>query len=207
MRGLAIVSVVAGLLFGSVAASAAAIEFDLKDPKGVNSMSFTLDSELEPILGLAAGISGKITFDPDKPEATDGLVIVDAASLHTENKGMKDTLHGPDWLNVKEHPEIKFNFKKVVEAKKGDGGVFEMKVTGDFECKGKTKEMTIPVRVTYLKGKLGNRQRGLKGDLLVVRTEFTIKRSDFEIKPDMGAAVVAEEIRIFASICGTHVEK
>ena len=106
------------LATAGLARAAAAIDFDLKDPKGVNTIAFALDSELEPILGLASGITGKINFDPDKPEATDGLVIVDAASLHCENKGMKDTLHGADWLNVKQNPEIKFNFKKVAEVKK-----------------------------------------------------------------------------------------
>lgn len=191
----------------SVFASAAAIDFDLKDPKGVNTINFVLDSELEPIMGLASGISGKISFDPDDPKKTDGLVVIDAASLYTHNKGMTDTLHGPDWLNIKEHPEVKFNFKQIKEAKKTGADGYELSVVGDFECKGKTKEMTIPVRLTFLKDKLGGRMRGAKGHLLVIRTEFTVKRGDFEIKPDMGAAVVAEEIQIRAAIVGTHVEK
>ena len=39
-------------------------EFDFKDSKRVNSLSFFLDSELEPIMGVASGISGKISYDP-----------------------------------------------------------------------------------------------------------------------------------------------
>jgi len=187
-------------------ATAASIEFDLKDPKGVNTINFVLDSELEPIMGLASGITGKITFDPDDPKKTDGLVVIEAATLHTQNKGMTDTLHGPDWLDIKQHPEVKFNFKSIKDAKK-DGDSHVLSVVGDFECKGVTKEMTIPVRLTYLKDKLGGRMRGAKGHLLAIRTEFKIKRSDFGIKPDMGPAVVAEEIEIRAAIVGGHVEK
>jgi len=193
------------LVFGSLVASsalAASQEFNFKDPKSVNSVSFFLDSVVEPIMGVAAGISGTVTFDSADPKAMTGKIVVDAASLHMENKGMKDTLHGPDWLDVKKHPRIEFTFKKVTDVQSGGENVFAMTVVGDLSCKGVTKEITVPVKATYLPGKLGERTRGQSGDLMVLRSNFVIKRSDFGIKAGEGGMVVAEEIELRVSIAG-----
>lgn len=192
--------------FGSLAFGAA-LDFDFKDPKSVNAMYFLLDSEVEPIMGLASGISGSVQFDAEDPKKTSGKIVVAAESLHTDNKDMKKVLHGDDWMNVKDNPEISFTFQEVLDSKKTGDNQFELSVKGEFQCKGVTKAMTIPVRVTYQKGGLANRLRGQKGDLLILRTEFRIGRKDFGIKPDMNNTVVAEEIQIRAAIVGMHVEK
>ena len=80
-------------------------------------------------------------------------------------------------------------------------------VVGDFECKGVTKEMVVPIKITYLRGQLKKRMRRGKGDLLVLRSAFTIKRSDFGIKPDMGPDTVAEDIEVRVSIVGAARRK
>jgi len=190
---------------GSV--QAAGTEFDFKDPKGVNSISFTLDSLLEPFTGVASGIAGKVTFDPADPKATKGNISVETKSLHLENKGMKRALHGPDWLDVAKNPKIEFAIKNVTDYKSSGDNVFDLTVVGDLTCKGVTKELTVPVKVTYLAGKLGERSNKLSGDLLVVRANFAMKRKDFGIKPDMADKVVAEEIQLQVSIVGVNPKK
>lgn len=190
---------------GSVRAGGA--EFDFKDPKGVNSITFVLDSLLEPFSGVASGISGKVTFDPANPKATKGTISVETRSLHLANKGMKETLHGPDWLDVAKNPKIEFAMKEVTDYKSAGENVFELTVVGDMTCKGVTKELTIPVKATYLAGKLGDRSIKMKGDLLVLRAEFSIKRKDFGIKPDTSGQVVAEEIQLRVSIAGVSPKK
>ena len=67
---------VLGTLVTAGSVRAAGTEFDFKDPKGVNSISFMLDSLLEPFSGVASGISGKVTFDPADPKATSGPMQV-----------------------------------------------------------------------------------------------------------------------------------
>lgn len=199
-------SVLAVLLSSLLAAGArgAAKEFDFKDPKGVNTISFVLDSLVEPIMGVGAGISGTVSFDPENPKATKGKITLDASSLHVPNKGMKDTLHGSDWLDVKANPTITFEIKEVKEATPKGEGAFELTVSGDLTCKGVTKPVTTKIAATYLEGKLQERTRGAKGDLLVLRSTFAIKRADYNIKPDMGGTVVAEEIELRVSIAGGH---
>ncbi len=188
-------------------ADASAISFDFKDPKGVNAIAFILDSPLEPIMGVASGISGTVSFDPVDPKSITGRLIVQTKGLHTENKGMKDTLHGPDWLDAEKNRTIEFEFKKVVEAKTIEKDEHELTVLGELTCKGVKKELTVPVRVSYLPGRLSERLRQAKGDLLVLRSSFTIKRSDFGIKPDVGDKVVANEIELRVSIAGGAVKE
>ncbi|MDO8632660.1 MAG: YceI family protein [Phycisphaerales bacterium] len=181
---------------------AAAVSFDFKDPKSVNTIAFILDSTLEPILGVASGISGTVSFDPANPKAASGKIVVQAKSLHIENKGMQDTLHGADWLDVEKHPTIEFAFKKVAEAGSPEKDVYELTVVGDLTCKGVTKEITVPVKATFLPGRLGERNRNVKGDLLVLRSNFVMKRTDFGLKPDVPDQAVANDIELRVSIVG-----
>lgn len=199
------------IVFGALLAvgpiRAVGAEFDFKDPKGVNSISFTLDSLLEPFTGVASGISGKVTFDPADPTAMKGKIAVDTKSLHLANKGMKDTLHGSDWLDVAKNPRIEFAIKSVTDYKSAGDNVFDLTVVGDMACKGVTKELTVPVKATFLPGKLSERSNKLTGDLLVLRAEFSMKRKDFGIKPDVPGKVVAEEIQLRVSIAGASPKK
>ncbi len=183
---------------------AEALEYDLKDPKGVHNVAFVADSTLEPIMGLASGISGTLQFDPKKPKETTGRVVVEASSLHIEHSGMKRFLHGEQWLDVEEHPTIEFSFTSIKKSKKAGKGRFELKAVGEFTCKGKTKEITVPVVITHLPGKLGDRQRGADGDLVVLRSAFSISRKDYGIKPEMGSDVVADEIEVRVALVGGH---
>lgn len=198
-----------GVLSLGVAATSLAggQEFDFKDPKGVNAIVFMVDSTLEPIVGLASGVTGTVSFNPADPKTTTGTISVQAKKLHTENSGMKGSLHGTDWLDVEKNPSIDFKIKEVKEVKKEKDNAWELQVVGDFTCKGVTKALTVPVKVNYLKDKLASRTQGKEGDLLVVRSEFTIKRSDFKIKPDVSKDVVGDEIVVNVMIAGSCPKK
>ncbi|MBI4717181.1 MAG: YceI family protein [Planctomycetes bacterium] len=201
------VRLAAPLVFvGSAAALAEPLSFDFKDPKGVNTITFLLDSLLEPIAGIASGISGTVTFDPASPKSVSGKLVVAADSLHTENAQMKKVLHGPDWLDVQKHPTIEFTFKDVKEVKQTSESAWELQVAGDFTCRGATKPLSAAVRLNYLRDKLGSRLKGKNGDLLVLRSDFVIKRSDYGIKPG-GNDVVADEIQLRVSIVGSAVKE
>ena len=185
--------------------SAASADFDFQDAKGVNAIYFLLDSELEPIMGLASGITGKLSFDPAAPNATTGKIVVAANTIHFENERMTEKLFTEEWLDVQKHTEITFEFKEIKDVKSTDN-VHKMSVVGDFTCRGVTKSISAPVQATFLKDRLADRLRGQKGDLLVLRSEFSISRKDFGIKPDMSTAIVADEIRVRVLIVGAHAK-
>jgi hypothetical protein len=59
------------------------------------------------------------------------------------------------------------------------------------------------VKLTYLKDKLQQRMPGKKGDLLVVRSNFAIKRADFGINAGKGEEKVSNDIELSLSVAGS----
>lgn len=191
----------------SISALAAPLTFDFKDPKGVNNAVFKLDAPLEAINGSANGISGTVTFDPANPGATRGKILVDAASLQVPNSMMKEHLHGAQWMDVATHKEITFEAKELKNVKTSADKTTADAV-GTLTLKGVSKEVTIPITLTYLKDKLAARTNGqMKGDLLVIRANFAINRADFGINPKAPADKVAETIELTLSIAGAAPQK
>ncbi len=185
------------------AATAGEQTFDFKDPKGVNTARFTLDAPLETISGSANGVSGTLTIDPAKPEATKGSIVIDAKTLSVENAMMKEHMLGAEWLDVAKNPTISFTVSGLSDFKM-EGEKATAKVKGKFSLKGVEKDITVPATVTLLKDKLGARTGGkMQGDLMVIRTEFTIKRADYGINPKAPSDKVADDIVINLAIAGS----
>jgi polyisoprenoid-binding protein YceI len=182
---------------------AAPQSFDFKDPKGVNNAVFKLDAPLESINGTANGVSGTVQFDPANPAGLTGKIVVAADSLRVPNPMMQTHLVGKDWMDAATHKGISFEAEKVANVKT-TGNDTTADVTGQFTLRGVTKEITVPVRLTYLKDKLGARTGGkMEGDLLVIRSTFKIKRGDFGINPGAPSDKVSDEIEIVLSLAGS----
>ena len=190
----------------ATAVIAAPQTFDFKDPKGINNAGFKLDAPLESINGTASGVSGTVTFDPENPAATTGKIVVAANTLTLPNTMQQGHMRGPQWMDTAKYPEITFETKELKNVKT-DGDTTTADVTGTFTCKGVAKEITVPVKLTYLKGKLSDRMPGMKGDLLVIRANFSIKRSDFNINAGQMADKVSEDIVLTLSIAGAAAAK
>lgn len=189
----------AAALVGSVFGET--MTFDFKDPKGVNNAVFKLDAPLEAVNGSANGISGTVRFDPAAPSATSGKIIVDARTLMVPNPMMKQHLHSDLWMDTAKFPEIIFEAKSLDNVKQ-NGSNTTADVTGTLKIKDVAKEVTVPVKFTYLKDKLGQRVPNMKGDLLVIRSSFTIKRADFGINPGQMEDKVSDEIELSLSVAG-----
>jgi len=183
------------------------LTFDFKDPKTVNNVVFKLDAPLESINGTATGISGTVTVDPAKPGEATGKIVVATDSLTVPNPIMRGHLLGEKWLNAKAHPEITFEIKKISDIEK-DGNKGEADVTGIFTLNGVSKEITVEAKVTYLPGKLADRSPDkTPGDLLVIRSNFKIKRSDYNIQPGQNLDKVSDEIDLSLAIAGGAPKK
>ncbi len=200
------------LLLASLLASSAALlsaapqSFDFKDPKGVNSAQFRLDAPLEAISGSGNGIAGTVLFDAAHPSALSGTITLQTASLNVPNSMMREHLHSADWLDAAQYPEITFTTRAVNDVT-ANGATTQAQVTGDLTVKGVTKSITVPVTLTALPGKLADRTGGqMQGDLLVLRTAFTINRSDFNIMPGQVTDKVAEEISLTLALAGAAVK-
>ena len=180
-------------------------EFDFKDPKGVNAILFHLDAPLESISGSGNDISGQVEFDPKKPEATKGKIILQSKSLHVGNPVLKEHMHGDDWLQVAKFPNIKFTFDSLGKIKK-KGNDYIGEAIGKMTIKNVTIAMVIPVKITHLKDLLEKRNR-VPGDLLIVRSKFSVRRDDFNIQKGKNLDKVANQIDIILNLAGACPKK
>ena len=201
LRSLALAGFTVATALSTIAAPRA---FDFKDPKGVNAIQFTLDSLLEPIAGTASDVFGTVSFDIADVASTAGKVEVDAKSLKTPNSTMNDHIVGPKWLDAAKNPEISFAFSKLTDVKSVGANQWTATATGKFTLKGVTKEITVPVKLNYLADALEKRTKpGNKGDLLVVRGEFSVQRGDYGIQPGENEDKVSPVIQLSFGLVGS----
>lgn len=140
------------------------------------------------VYGRFRAITGEITLDAKKPAASKVAVEIETKSVYTGNKKRDEHLSGPDFLNAKQFPKIKFESTKVAKAGK------KYKVTGNLTLHGKTKPVTVAV--THMgtgKDAWGNQRAGFEGEL-------SIKRSEWDITAMKGA--VGEEIKLILAFEG-----
>jgi polyisoprenoid-binding protein YceI len=185
----------------ATAAFAAPESFDFKDPKGVNNAVFNLDAPLESVNGSANGITGTVSFDPENPGATTGKIVVATETMTVPNPMQKEHLHSPNWLDVAKYPEITFEAKSLANVKTDDN-VTTADVTGTFTLHGVSKDITVPIKLTYLKDKLSARVPNMQGDLLVIRATFSINREDFDIQKGKFEDKVSPTVNLTLSIAG-----
>jgi len=192
---------------GGRSLTAAPAEFDFADPKGVNAMVIVLDSLLEPIVGSAGGVSGILTLDPADPKTITGRLTVPTAQITMPHPKMTEVLQSPDWLDAKANPTIAFEFRELLSSARTASNAFRLTVRGDFTCRGVTRPLETVVDLVYLPGAYKERNHRGEGDLLVLRTQFTIRRTDFGIQPQVPSSAVANDIQLQVRIVGGTPQK
>ena len=189
------------------ASTASAASFNFEDPKGVNHIVFMLDAPLEFISGTGKGITGTVAFDPAKPEAVNGEIVLAVESLVVPNATMTEHMHGEKWLNAAENPTIVFavdGFKVEREDDITLSGV----VSGSLTLNGTQREIEVPAKISYIADGVTQRSSGnRKGDLLVVRADFGIKLSDYGIEISPGARMkVSNDVDVKVRLAGLSTQ-
>ena len=198
MKKLSLLLMAAALNFAAFAEPQA---FDFKDPKGVNNVIFKTDAPLESINGTATGVSGSVVFDPADPGSLKGKIVVETTSLRVPNDMMQKHLQSDKWLDAAKYPQITFETGSVDKVKT-EGNQTTAEVTGTMTIHGVANKITVPVKLVYLKDKLHDRFPQLKGDLLVLRATFSIKRGDYGINKGAFEDKVSDEIELTLALAG-----
>ncbi|MEM1098602.1 MAG: YceI family protein [Planctomycetota bacterium] len=200
-----------GVIAGSAAAEA--VTYDFADPKGVNGVMFVLDSELEPFVGIGGGISGEVTYDAEDPTSFSGAISLDATTLQLVNGRMTDVMFGADWLNTEERATITVTFHGVASV---DVAVpSDAEPAAPNEAEPETDKLYVDGTLTFGPFSIdkqfvieptviedGGTDRGAgAGDLLVLRSVFTVDRFDLGIE-NPGVNKVARSIEITVPIAG-----
>ena len=189
------------LITATLLAVPSARTFDFTVPKGTNTVTISVEAPIEPVTGIAGGITGSAQFDPAHPEKTTGEIVVDVESIQFGNPNYANSVRGYA-LEGKKFPKLTCKFKKILSGKEIEKGRFKGMVAVDFTVKGITKPLTIPLDVRYLPGQAKERDGRTEGDLMVVRTSFSIKRSDFDVAPGLSPLLAPDEVKIGVALVG-----
>ncbi len=132
-------------------------------------------------------VSGSITLDAAKPEASAVDLTIKTASVDTNNVKRDDHLRGPDFFLVKQFPTATFKSKAV--KKSGDN---TWDVSGDLTIRGVTK----PLSFTFTH--VGTSKNSAGKEVVGGHAVFTIKRSDFGV--NYGIPNIGDEVELTVSV-------
>lgn len=179
-----------GLLFTVLPAGAA--ETYKIDPDHT-SLVFNIDHfGVGQVYGLFTKVSGSFSVDEANPANSWVKLEARADSIFTGVAKRDQHLKSPDFLNAKRYPLLKF---ESASARKVNDSTAE--VTGKLSVHGVTREITVLVkRIGSGKDPYGNQRLGVK-------SEFTLKRSDFGIKFMTGD--VGDDVRVILTSEGILV--
>ncbi|HUR38083.1 MAG TPA: YceI family protein [Planctomycetota bacterium] len=166
------------------------------------NITFQSKNDLTDILGASHNVVGSAAIDFGAGTGKCDL-SVPAATL---NSGMADrdrAMMGPQWLNVKQFPNIEFKSEKATLVEKPNG----WKVDGKFTLRGVTKDLSVDVEVRPLSAEIGKKLNFGDGPCLKVKTAFKIKLADYGIEiPATAVATVQPEIAVTIDIWGSTVK-
>lgn len=92
------------------------------------------------VRGEFTKITGKVTFDPGNPAASQIDAVIDANSINTRESQRDAHLKSADFLDTARWPEIRFQSRRI-ERK----GANEYSATGELAIRGVAKEVTLKV--------------------------------------------------------------
>ena len=124
--------------------------------------------------------SGSVEVDESTNAVTSISVNIDTSSLWTQISKLTTHLKSPDFLDVREYPEIAFQSTAVTA---GEGGA--VNVTGDLSLHGVTNEISFPATVTVFPG----RGLTLKSEFIIDRTQFGMNYGPDQVKSEVSLTV------------------
>lgn len=156
------------------------------------------NTEFETFTGRTDKVGGSFTFSPTK-RTGGGKIMVDLASLDTGIALRNEHMRSEGWLSTDKYPTATFETTKV-KFVKGEN----YSATGKFTMKGKTKVLTVPVRVKYRKESEGTKAAGFKGDVVQIFAKFDIQLSDFGVViPAQAKGKVSNKVTLAVSAYAT----
>jgi polyisoprenoid-binding protein YceI len=141
------------------------------------------------VKGHFARVTGQLRLDEEDMTRSVVSVALDAASIDTRIEARDNHLRSADFLDVANHPELRFTSRRV---ERGSGE--RLRVIGDLTIRGVTREVVIEAA---LEGRGvdpdGEIRIGFTGETRIDRTAFGLVWNQ---ALEAGGVLVGEEVRI-----------
>ncbi len=146
------------------------------------------------VTGEFKKVRGVVSIDGNDLTGLKVEVILDAASVNTDNAKRDDHLRSEDFFDVAKYPTITFVSKKVTKVDDN-----RLKVVGDLTIRGVTREVSVDVDgpSPEVKDPSGNIRRGGTGSLKINRKDFGMV---WHKTLDNGGLVVGDDVNISVEV-------
>lgn len=166
---------------------------------------FESNAPLENIKGQSNKVIGFAVASSATPGAlAAGEWRLPVTSMKTGIDLRDEHLASEDWLNAKANPDVIFKVKEtkdIKEIKKTDAfASYTATLVGDLTLHGVTKPVTIPgSTITMLKASEATKKVA-KGDLVAIRSKFTVTLADYGVKHPIIGEKVAKDVSLDVSL-------
>ncbi len=165
-----------------------------------NQATFESNAPLEDIVGTSNKLNIMVMINTnDITKMPKAKIGVDLRSLKTGIALRDEHVRSANWLDTKKYPNATFMLKSITDAtnkKLNDRKKVHAIAHGKFSVHGVTKDIAVPVELTYFKETAMTKAK-MPGNLLKVKGKFGIKLGDYGIKiPAMVAEKLNDEIKV-----------
>lgn len=175
MKNLNGILMVAALAMGAHA-TAAETTFKLTSAGKTKPIaSVESKTEVETFVGKTSKLSGSLKFD-HAAKTGGGTITLNVKDLSTGIPLRDEHMNSAQWLDSAKFPTISFTTTEV-KFVKGD----QYQVKGNLTLHGVTKPVTAMVNVKHVKESAATKGQGFKGDILQIKTSFTVTLSDYGV--------------------------
>lgn len=121
--------------------------------------------------------AGQVEFDPDTLQSGEFRLSIQAGSLSIEedisdkDRREMERMMKNDVLEIEKYPEIQFEAPSPISINRIDSSLFSATLNGTLSLHGICRTESIPVRILTM------------GEMLRASGEFTLKQSNYQIKP------------------------
>ncbi len=141
-------------------------------------------------VGRFNNFEGSYTLDAENPSANSVSLTIDAASVDTNHGKRDDHLRSPDFLDVKQFPQITF------QSSGYQGDAESGTLTGDMTLHGVTRPVSFEVeKVGEGDDPWGGYRSGFIARTTLMRSEFGVSYSIPNVPDEMEVSVFVEGIR------------
>jgi len=141
------------------------------------------------VRGTFNEFDGSGFFDADNPAASKLELVIKAASIDTGNTDRDNHLRSNDFLDMENHPEIRFVSTGVTQT-----GESSYRVSGDLTIRGVTKPVEVDFELSGpVKDPYGNVRIGLEGRGEINRKDFGVS---FNAPLEAGGVLIGDKVNL-----------
>ncbi len=161
--------------------------------KAHSEVTFQVRHLLSRVRGRFSDFAGTIEYDQADPTRSSVEVVIQAASIDTNDAQRDAHLRSGDFFLAEEHLTLTFKSSRIART-----GTDTFDVAGDLTIRGVTRPVTL--KTTFLgaaKDPWGNEKIGFEGDVTLNRKDYGLL---WNAALETGGFLVGDEVKVTLSI-------